>query len=351
MIRIDESILKDLHAKRDTLVTQMLQTMYKKSPELRHRYEVFEETVRNDYLYHLDFLLEALRYGSHRLFEDYLYWNRAFFEGIDIPLDHVAYSFRVVQEVLRKFLPENDRVLFDHYFMNVDMILGDHIESGDSFISGDDDISQLTREYFRTVLRGTRMEAMEIINRAIDEGVTIDNIYLEVFQRSLREVGRLWQIKKLTVAEEHYFTAATQLIMSNLYPKIFTGAKKDVKLVAACIGNELHEIGIRMVADFFEMNGWNTFYYGANTPIPSLINMVDELRPELLALSATLLPHVEHIEKIIGNIRESNKGVKVLVGGYPFNVDKELWQKIGADGSAGDAREALVVAEDLVPVS
>ena len=42
-------------------------------------------------------------------------------------------------------------------------------------------------------------------------------------------------------------------------------------MVATCIGGELHEIGIRMVADFFEMEGWDTYYLGANTPADAVV--------------------------------------------------------------------------------
>jgi methanogenic corrinoid protein MtbC1 len=37
-----------------------------------------------------------------------------------------------------------------------------------------------------------------------------------------------------------------------------------------------------------------------------------------------------------------------MVGGYPFNVDPDLWRRIGADGSARDASEAIGVAQRLV---
>lgn len=35
-----------------------------------------------------------------------------------------------------------------------------------------------------------------------------------------------------------------------------------------------HEIGMRMVADFFEMEGWDTYYLGANTPTRSILQTI-----------------------------------------------------------------------------
>jgi methanogenic corrinoid protein MtbC1 len=152
------------------------------------------------------------------------------------------------------------------------------------------------------------------------------------------------------VAQEHYCTAATQLIMSQLYPHIFAGERNGRRLVAACVGEELHELGIRMVADFFEMEGWDTYYLGANAPTASILDSLDEYDADLLALSTTILSHVAQIREIIEQVhhRERGNGVKILVGGYPFNVSPELWRKVGADGYAVDAQEAIQAANELV---
>ncbi len=46
--------------------------------------------------------------------------------------------------------------------------------------------------------------------------------------------------------------------------------------------------------------------------------------------------------------KESCKNVKILVGGYPFVQSPGLWEKIGADGFAKDASEAVEKAAALV---
>ena len=60
--------------------------------------------------------------------------------------------------------------------------------------------------------------------------------------------------------------------------------------------------------------------------------------------------HLRGVEQLIAQVRSSEacQGVKVMVGGYPFNVDPELWRRVGADGHAGDAGEALDVAARLL---
>ena len=156
-------------------------------------------------------------------------------------------------------------------------------------------------------------------------------------------------MNQVSVAQEHYCTAATQLIMSQLYPHIFATERIGRRLVATCVGGELHEIGIRMVADFFEMEGWDTYYLGANTPTESVVQTVVERSADILGVSATIAFHTSAVADLIANVRASEVGdVKILVGGYPFNIAPDLWRQVGADGCARDAQEAVELANRLV---
>jgi methanogenic corrinoid protein MtbC1 len=138
--------------------------------------------------------------------------------------------------------------------------------------------------------------------------------------------------------------------MSQLYPQIFSTKKGAGTLVATCVAGELHEIGMRMVADFFEMDGWDTYYLGANTPTESVIRALVDRRAQVLGISATITYHVRDVEALVRAVRAAAacRNVKILVGGYPFNMAPGLWQKIGADGFARDAQGAIELAGRLV---
>lgn len=176
-------------------------------------------------------------------------------------------------------------------------------------------------------------------------------IYLHVFQAAQYEVGRLWQTNQLIVAQEHYCTAATQLIMSQLYPYVFASEKTGGTLVATCVAGDLHEIGIRMVTDFFEMDGWNTYYLGASTPAQAVVDTVVQHQAQVLAISATISGHLRGVDELIRRVcaQPACRDVKILVGGYPFLVAPELWQRVGADGTAPTAQGAIALVGGLTP--
>jgi MerR family transcriptional regulator, light-induced transcriptional regulator len=76
------------------------------------------------------------------------------------------------------------------------------------------------------------------------------------------------------------------------------------------------------VSDFCEIEGWDTSYLGANMPTPGILDMLVQRRAHVLALSATMTFHVRAVADVIKAVRAAKAccDVKILVGGYPFNV-------------------------------
>jgi methanogenic corrinoid protein MtbC1 len=214
-------------------------------------------------------------------------------------------------------------------------------------------LTELAAEYLDLLLSGNRQAAVDLIQKRVQQDVSIKDLYIYVFQRTQLEIGRLWENNQISVAQEHYCSAATQLIMSMLYPRILNASPQDPSIVSTCVGGELHEIGIRMVTDFFEMEGWTTYYLGANAPAKTIITALEERQADILAISATITYHIPRVDELIREVRESvsKADLSILVGGRPFLLDPTLWKKLGADAFATDAQEAVRVASTLAAPS
>jgi methanogenic corrinoid protein MtbC1 len=299
---------------------------------------------------HLEYLSSAAAAESDSLFADYVAWAKILLARLGLSDDDLATNLRLLREAVRETLgaPHGDAAA-----RIIDAALGGLLAmpaASASLISDEQPHADLARKYLDLLLSGDRRAAGEMIHAAVRQGVSVHDIYLYVFQRTQYEIGRLWQMNEISVAEEHYCTAATQLIMSQLYPMIFTTPRIGRRLVAACVGGDLHEIGVRMVADFFEMAGWDTYYLGANVPLDGIVASVTERRANVLAISATMSYHVSGVADVIRAIRQDTGpgAVRILVGGYPFRVDSDLWRSVGADGFATDASQAVMLANRLL---
>jgi methanogenic corrinoid protein MtbC1 len=223
-------------------------------------------------------------------------------------------------------------------------------ESAHSSFLLESQFPKIAGAYLAALLTADRLRAHRLIMAALQDGLAIRDLYLGVFQPVQHEVGRLWLLNKVTVAEEHFCTAATQTIMSELYPQIISSRRLGKTLVAACVGAELHEIGVRMVADFFEMEGWDTYYIGAGISHYQALSALEQHKPDLLALSATMTYHVPMVQELIAAIRSAfpTAAPRIMVGGLPFNMSPELWRTVGADVWAPDAEKAVQIAQQLV---
>ena len=200
------------------------------------------------------------------------------------------------------------------------------------------------RVYLDAVRLGDRRHALAVVEDARAAGLGLSALYLEVFQPALREIGRLWQENEITVAEEHLATAITQVAMSRLYTDFCMASNRNGRtLLAACAEKERHEVGLRMICDLLELEGWDTTYLGATVPPDALVGMVVRDRPDVLALSASLAPHLPQVRSVITAVRlaTGERVPYILVGGRPFLDDATLAHQLGADAMARDTTEAV----------
>ncbi|MDP2400825.1 MAG: cobalamin-dependent protein, partial [Actinomycetota bacterium] len=198
------------------------------------------------------------------------------------------------------------------------------------------------------LLLGHKEQASKYILETVNAGTSIRDCYLKIIQPLQYEIGRLWHAGKISVGQEHYVTAASQMIMSQFYPAIMDHPSSGKRIVTACISGEQHELGLRMVSDLLELEGWDTMFLGANTPLSTIPETVLEWKAGLLAISVTLSTHLDKLEQLIQLCRIQTPATKIMVGGYPFNLDKHLWHKMGADGYADDAVSTIGVAGKLL---
>lgn len=352
MSTLNTQLSQLIDEQRDSLAMGIMTKHYAIHPEFEERYgQKGRLKCIEDANYHLTYLSEAIAASHPSLFANYVAWAKVLLTGIGISTQDLTKNLEIVRDVLTAQLPEEMKSLLNEYIDEGLTQLPSLPSALPTCIEEAEPYANLAQQYLDTLLRGERHLASRLILDAVNnDKISVKDIYLHVFQRSQYEIGRLWQMNKISVAQEHYCTAATQLIMSQLYSYIFSTERVDHTLVATCVGGDLHEIGVRMVADFFEMEGWDTYYLGANTPTPSILQELEERHAEILAISATMTFHIRAVEELIATVR-SNKTfqpVKIIIGGYPFNLEPALWKQVGADAYASNAKEAVIVAGTLV---
>jgi methanogenic corrinoid protein MtbC1 len=290
-----------------------------------------------DARFHLQYLATALEANSAALFLDYVGWTKV-----------VLAKRNVGEQDLVKNLEVTARVLQDHPEAVAVVRL-----AVEELPSMPDDVATMldpraplwpvATDYLAALLRGSRRDALQLVTGTLDGGASLRDVYRHVFEPVQQEIGRLWQLNQVSVAQEHFSTAATQHIMTQLYGRVFAGERSERRAVAMCVGGELHEVGLRIVTDLLELEGWQTWYLGASVPPAAAVQLCVDHHADVLLVSATLPPHIAAVAEAVRFFkgRRELSEAKVIVGGRAFRNTPELWRRIGADGYAASADDAI----------
>ncbi|WP_006787859.1 cobalamin B12-binding domain-containing protein [Thiorhodospira sibirica] len=205
-------------------------------------------------------------------------------------------------------------------------------------------LSPAGEQFLELILAGEVNGAMQMAESLVHNPQELEHFYLDVIQPVMYRVGALWEMGKVSVAREHLATSVANRIMANFYLQLaFENGQRGTALVASS-PNEYHELGARMVADILEIHGWSTIFLGANTPADSLVSMMEETRPNFIALSTTLPFSLTTLKRTISLIRRKQPDIPIMVGGQIISRIPALVSVVGAHGCAASASDAVALA-------
>lgn len=293
----------------------------------------------------------ALEAGEPELFVARVDWARKAFGAREVPEDDLRAGLECLRDVLREELPENAR---DDAGAVIDRGLAAFARPApdDAGLDPTRPNERLALEYLMAVLEGDGRRAAEVVVGAVDGGLAIEEAYLDVLLAAQREVGRMWQDDEASVAEEHFVTTTTQRVMSILSQRATPAAPNGKTVVAAAVAGNRHDVGIRAVADFFEMAGWRAVSLGADVPAADVAAAVQFFDADLVVLSATLATQLKALREAIESVRAVSDGkAKVLVGGLAFADAEDLWRLFGVNGHAATADAAVELGARLLGIA
>jgi len=180
-------------------------------------------------------------------------------------------------------------------------------------------IDETTYQHYLAALRGgNRMECTKIVQALVSAGTGLKELYIDLFQRAQYQIGELWEQQRISVAVEHLATAITERMLTLVQGQLFSGPARDRTIIIACVADEYHQLGGRMIADYCELLGWRAHFLGANKPLPALLQLIDERRPDLLGLSLSIYFNLPALLSAFDAVVRQYPDLPILVGGQAF---------------------------------
>lgn len=296
----------------------------------------------------LQHLAEALACGREELFALDVDWLAATYAARELPVDHLQLLLECMRQELEDSLPDDAGPVAARFITQAQSRLPQAMTPPPSPIPSDGPHAETCQRFLLGLLEGDRVRAEAVLSDALDAGASIPELHTEVIQRAQAELGRMWQIGEIHIAEEHLGSRIVEDVLAYLRTRIVRAESNGRSVLIAAVAGNLHDIGARMVADHFDLDGWRTYFLGADMPGPDLAQAAKDFSPDIVALSVGLGLNMRTSADSIAAIRRVSPETGVIVGGAPFSSIPDLWSSVGADACATDAASAVVEARRLV---
>jgi methanogenic corrinoid protein MtbC1 len=208
------------------------------------------------------------------------------------------------------------------------------------------DISKLSA----LILGPDNSDALEFINSLRDQGLTLDNLYLELLEPTARHLGELWVVDKLDFFAVTLGVGRLKRIVHHFadLDKLKTYDQKRRALVLVPPGED-HTFGAQIVQRFLRAAGWSVLTLDGSESARA----ADLVSREWIAIAGLSIGADVQIEALRGFIksirtRSLNPDIGIIIGGPIVATQPELVSKIGADGTAQNAPAAVVLAETIL---
>ena len=210
------------------------------------------------------------------------------------------------------------------------------------------DVERSTARLLELAGQGQPRPAIALGLGLLTDGVPLQQVIVEVLAAVQREVGRLWESNRWSVADEHAATAVVDGVLGALALEAPVRAPRCGEVLVACAEGELHTVPARMGVELLRIEGWEVTFLGGSLPADDLQRFAAEREPDAVVISCTVplfLPGARRCFTAVGQL-----GLPAVAAGAAFGADARRALRLGARGWLGPALDlATVLADHLQP--
>ena len=199
------------------------------------------------------------------------------------------------------------------------------------------------------VMAGRAKIVKNLVNEAVAEGCTADQILNEALVVGMMELGEKFKNNEVYVPEVLIAARAMKSGMEIIKPMLLdSGVEMKGTVAIGTVKGDLHDIGKNLVAMMLEGAGFTVVDLGVDVGAEQYIDAIKNQGAQIIGMSALLTTTMTSMKEIIDAINEAGlrDQVKIMIGGAP--ITKEYADEIGADGFSVDAASATELAKKLL---
>jgi 5-methyltetrahydrofolate--homocysteine methyltransferase len=199
------------------------------------------------------------------------------------------------------------------------------------------------------VIEGKHTEIEALVQAAIDEQADLDQIINGAMIAAMDIVGQNFAKNEIFIPEMLVSAVTMKKGLDIIKPLLKSDEiESRGSIIMATVKGDIHDIGKNLVIMMLQGAGFDVIDLGVDMSTEDLTQKVEEIKPDILGLSALLTTTMPEIKNVMDTLKDKGlrDSTKVIVGGAPLNA--AFAEKVGADGYGKDAAEAVELARRLV---
>jgi len=139
----------------------------------------------------------------------------------------------------------------------------------------------------------------------------------DILSPTLNEIGRLWHEDKLSIAQEHMFSACVTRIILSMVNNLYTLSHNRPGMLFAAPSAERHEFGLLIASLLAAGQQYNCYYLGADLPGKNIAEAARHLKPAVIVISLiNTPPDAETVNQLYALIHSTDTAkIKLWLGG------------------------------------
>ena len=203
-------------------------------------------------------------------------------------------------------------------------------------------------EIYKAVLKGNKNSIVDLVKKAVEDGMKPDQIINDYLIEGINEVGELFNAKKYFLPQLIGSANAMKIAIDYLEPLM---ERKDSgedmpTLVIATVEGDIHDIGKNLVVLMLKNYGYNVIDMGKDVPCEDVVDRAIAEDAAIIGLSALMTTTMMRMKDVVNLCKEKGCKSKVIIGGAC--ITQSFADEIGADGYSKDAAECVKLVERLL---
>ncbi len=187
----------------------------------------------------------------------------------------------------------------------------------------------------------------ELVSKAIDENISVDNILNDALISSMSVVGNKYENGEIFVPEMLFSAKAMKSGLAIIKPYLQKNTLQGIgTVILGTVIGDMHDIGKNLVGMMLEGAGFEVIDLGVNVTKEKFITTAEKYPNAIIGMSALLTVTMRNMKDVIEAVKASDLNTKVIIGGAP--VSETFANEIGADGYALNANQAVRVAKSVI---